>query len=133
MDMPLPSGNFASTSSENVDVSLSQDSHSPRLARDALVLGLDRSIHKTTSTTPSMGSSVEPTAQWQAPQKRGISQPTCLAPGLQEKWPGGFEPEVEDRHLRGVHLEPSTPQGGPYMGSGVHRARWMSPAPLCPK
>ena len=62
-----------------------------------------------------MGSSVEPTAQWQAPQESGVSQPPCLAPGLQEKWPGGFEPEVEDRHLRGVHLEPCTAQGGPYV------------------
>ena len=103
------------------------------MARDALVLGLDRPIHKTTSTIPSMGLSVEPATQWEAPQESGVSQPPCLAPGLQGKWPGGFEPEVEDRHLRGVHLEPSTAHGGPYMGSGVHRARWMSPASLCPK
>ena len=40
---------------------------------------------------------------------------------------------AELRLLRGNHQEGSTQQGGPYMGTGAMRTRWISPIPLFPK
>ena len=47
--------------------------------------------------------------------------------GLSQKW------KFELRRLKETHLEPSMAQGGPFMGSGVNRIRWMSPVLLFPK
>ena len=56
----------------------------------------------------------------------------CLDPrstshlGFQKRW------KTELEHLNASHLGPSISQGGPYLGNGVNRIRWMSQTPLFP-
>ena len=78
--------------------------NSPRLARDALVLGPSAALNRDPTSTSRSGQ-------------------------LQEQ---GFSVEVAERiaALRDRQQGPSTSQSGPYLRDGAEKIRWISPLPL---
>ena len=78
-------------------IPVSGNSDSPRVARDALVLGSSGSIHKSTPTATIVGDSVETTPQQQIPHESGVSQSPCLASGFEKQSSGRFSAEVAER------------------------------------
>ena len=81
--------------------------NSPRLARDALVLGPSAALNRDPTTTPSVN---DPTQT--VPQVCVSQQPPELLP------------------LSGLQQGPSTSQSGPYLKNGAEKIRWFSPLHL---
>ena len=66
------------------------------MARDKLVLGPDRPIHKTTTTPTTLGNPFQITIRSKVSSKSTISQPPCLASGLETKLPQTFSESVAE-------------------------------------
>ena len=81
--------------------------NSPRLARDALVLGPSAALNRDPTTTPSVNDPTQTVPQVCVPQ-----QPPELLP------------------LSGLPQGPSTSQSGPYLKNGAEKIRWFSPLHL---
>ena len=106
--------------------------NSPRLARDALVLGPSAALNRDPTTTPSVN---DPTQT--VPQVCVLQQPTTAEPPrlvsrsgqLQEQ---GFSVEWQRELLllSGHQQGPSTSQSGPYLKNGAEKIRWISPLHL---
>ena len=111
---------------------LPNHSDSPRLARDALVLGPGAALNRDPTTTPIVNNSPQTVPQLCVPQQSSTSQPPCLesrSGQLQEQgslW--RWQRELLD--LRGHQLAPSTSQSGPYLRNGAEKTQWISPLHL---
>ena len=82
---------------ENENISMQNDSSSPRVAGHELVLGPHRSIHKDTTATTSLGKPSQTTIQSKASPKSTISQSSCVASGFETKFPQKFSESVAER------------------------------------
>ena len=113
-------------------IQLPDHCNSPRLARDALVLGPSAALNRDPTSTSSVKNSSQTVPQLCAPQQSTASQPPCLVSGsgqLQEqgslwRWQRELLP------LRDCQQGPSTSQSGPYLKNGAEKIRWISPLPL---
>ena len=96
-----------------------------RVARDVLVLKPGGSVHKTQFKTSLVGESVDSTIQQQTLQQSSLLESSCMAFGVNHEHSKGFSEEVAKqlRSLRSTPQGESMNQGGPYLGSGVKRAR----------
>ena len=90
----LPSGNSSQTDSKNEYLSLSNDSHSSRLACNDMVLGSDRAILPTTSIPTTLEKSSDSTSQPILSSESTLSESTCMAPRHQAS---SYSSEVESR------------------------------------
>ena len=76
---------------------MSNDCGGPRVARDELVLGSHKPFHKTSTVSSTLGVASETTIQSKIPSKSSLSQPLCLASGLETKSPQKFSSTVAER------------------------------------
>ena len=76
---------------------MSNDCSGPRVARDELVLGSHRPVHKTSTVSSTLGVASEATIQSKIPSKPSLSQSSCLASGLETKSPQKFSSTVAER------------------------------------
>ena len=129
----LPSCSHTQTSSKDEHLCLPNDCSSPRVARDELVLGSNRTVHKTSTTSSSLGNSPQTTVQSQVPSKSPVPESTCLASGFKSKSPQKSQWQRELRHLKDFHQEGSMNQGGPFLSHGANRVRWSSKNLLFPQ
>ena len=100
-----------------------------------MVLGPDRSVYKTTTTSTTLGNSSQTAIQSKVSPKYTISQSSCLASGLETKLPQDSQSQWqrELRHLKDFHLEGSMNQGGQFLNHGAKRIRWISNNLLSPQ
>ena len=73
------------------------DCNSSRVARDELVLGSNRTFHKTSTITSTLGNSSQTAVQSEVPSKSPIPQSACLASGFKAKSPQKFSKSVAER------------------------------------
>ena len=107
--------------------------NSPRLARDALVLGPSSALNRDPTTTSSVNNSSQTVPQLCVPQQSTTSQPPRLVSRSGQLQEQGFSVEVAERiaALRGHQQGPSTSQSGPYLRNGAEQIQWISPLSVC--
>ena len=93
----LSSCSHTQSSSKDENLCMPNDCSSPRVARDELVLGSDRTVHKTSTTSSPLGNSSQATVQPQVPSKSSVLESTCLAPGFKAESPQKFSKSVAER------------------------------------
>ena len=101
---------------KNQAMPLPDHRNSPRLARDALVLGPSAALNRDPTSTSSVNNSSQTVPQLCVPQQSTTSQPPRLVLGVDSsknkaslwRWQRELLP------LRGHQQEPSTSQSGPY-------------------
>ena len=103
--------------------------NSPRLARDALVLGLSAALNSDPTSTSSVNDSSQTVPQLCDPQHLNVHA-WCLGVDSSKKKASLWRWQRELLHLRGHPQEPSTSQSGPYLRNGAEKIRWISPLPL---
>ena len=128
----LSSGSQSSGDSKYDHLQVQNRHDCTRVARDVLVLGSGGSVHKTPSKTSLVCESIDSTFQQQTSQQSSFPESSCLASGVSHEHSGRSQRRwrSELRSLRGTAQGESMNQGGPFLGSGVKRARWTSPIPL---
>ena len=67
------------------------------MARDRLILGSNRTLHKTSTITSTLRNSSQTAFQSEVPSKSPISQSACLASGFETKSPQKFSKSVAER------------------------------------
>ena len=105
---------------------------SPRLARDALVLGPSAALNRDPTTTPSVNDPTQIVPQLCVPQQSTTAEPPRLVLGADNsknkaslwRWQRELLP------LSGHQQGPSTGQSGPYLKNGAEKIRWISPLHL---
>ena len=106
--------------------------NSPRLARDALVLGPSAALNRDPTTTPSVNDPTQTVPQVCVPQQATIAEPQCLVLGADNSknkaslWRWQRELLLLSGHQQG----PSTSQSGPYLKNGAEKIRWIFPLHL---
>ena len=93
----LSSCSHTQSSSKDENLCMPNDCSSPRVARDELVLGSDRTVHKTSTASSPLGNSSQTTVQPQVPSKSSVLESTCLAPGFKAESPQKFSKSVAER------------------------------------
>ena len=94
----LPSNSSPSQGDpKNQAMPLPDHSNSPRLARDALVLGPSAALNRDPSTTPGVNDSTQTVPQVRVPQQPAISQPPRLVSRSGQLQEQGFSVEVTER------------------------------------
>ena len=86
----LSNSSHTKNDSKDENLCLPNDCSSPRVARDELVLGSNRTFHKTPTITSTLGNSSQTAFQSEVPSKSPISQSTCLASRFENKSPQKF-------------------------------------------
>ena len=76
---------------------MSYGCNSPRVAKDDLVLGSNRTFHKTSTTTSTLRNSSQTAIQSKVSPESLISEPSCLARGLQTTISQIFSESVAER------------------------------------
>ena len=120
----LSNSSHSKADSKNENLCLPNDCSSPRVARDELVLGPDRSFHKTSTTTSTLGNNhsvkgfIKIYNIWIRDQNH--------LKNSQSQW------HRELRHLKDFHSEGSMNQGGPFFNHAAKRIRWISSNLLSP-
>ena len=105
--------------------------NSPRLARNALVLGPSAAVNRDTTTTPSVNDPTQTVPQVCVPQQPATAQPPRLVSRSRQLQEQGFSVEVvELLFLSGHQQGPSTSQSGPYLKNCAEKIRWISPLHL---
>ena len=82
---------------KNQTMPLPDHSNSPRLARDALVLGPSAALNRDPTATPSVNNSSQTVPQLCVPQQSTTSQPPCLVSRSGQLQEQGFSVEVAER------------------------------------
>ena len=82
---------------KNQTMQLSDHTYSPRLARDALVLGPSAALNRDPTTTPSVDNTPQTVPQFCVPQQWAASQPPRLVPRSGQLQEQGFSVEVAER------------------------------------
>ena len=99
--------------------------HSPRLARDALVLGLSAALNKDPTATSGV-------PQLCVPQQSTTSQPARLVSRSGQLQEQGFSVEVAERIAEPQMSSTMTifTSSGPYLKNGTEKIWWISPLSL---
>ena len=105
-------------------MSLPDHRDSPRLPRDALVLGPSAALNRDPTTTPSVNDSTQTVPQVCVPQQSSTPADNSKNKASLWRWQRELLP------LSGHQQGPSTSQSGPYLKSGAEKIRWISPLHL---
>ena len=106
--------------------------NSPRLARDALVLGPSAALNRDSTTTSSVNDSSQQSRNYVFhinPQHLNLHA-WCLGVDSSKNKASLWRWQRELLHLRGHQQEPSTSQSGPYLRNGAEKIRWIFPLHL---
>ena len=116
----------------NQAMQLSDHSNSPRLTRDALVLGPSAALNRDPTATPSVNNTPKT-----VPQLRVAHNPQllnllawCLGVDNSKNMASLWEWQREFLHLSGHQQGPSTNQSGPSLKNSTENIRWISPLHL---
>ena len=106
--------------------------NSPRLARDALVLGPSAALNRDPTTTPSVNDPTQTVPQVCVPQQPTTAEPPRLVSrsGQLQEQASLWRWQRELLLLSGHQQGPSTSQSGPYLKNGAEKIRWISPLHL---
>ena len=106
--------------------------NSPRLARDALVLGPSAALNRDPTTTPSVNDPTQTIPQVCVPQQHTTAEPPRLVSRSGQLQEQGFSMKVAERIAAPQRSStgPSTSQSGPYLKNGAEKIRWISPLHL---
>ena len=129
----LPSDGSPSQGDPKNQAMLLPDHHnSPRLARDALVLGPSAALNKDPSTTSSVNDSSQIVPQLCVPQQSTASQPPRLVSRSGQLQEQGFSVEVAERIAAPQRSSTRTiyKSSGPYLRNSAEKIRWISPLHL---
>ena len=114
----LPSdGSLSQGDPKNQTMLLPDHRNSPRLARDALVLGPSAGLNRDPTSTSSVNNSSQTVPQLCVPQQSTASQPPRLVSRSGQLQEQGFSLLP----LRGHQQGPSTSQSGPYLRNGAEK------------
>ena len=102
---------------------------SPRLARDALVLGPSAALNRDPTTTPSVNDPTQTVPQLCVPQQLNLHT-RCLGADNSKNKASLWRWQRELLPLSGHQQGPSTGQSGPYLKNGAEKIRWISPLHL---
>ena len=110
-------------------IQLPDHRNSPRLARDALVLGPSAALNRDPTSISSVKNSSQTVPQLCVPQHLNLSAWDLGVDSSKNKaslwrWQRELLP------LRDCQQRPSTSQSGPYLRDGAEKIRWISPLPL---
>ena len=106
--------------------------NSPRLARDALVLGPSAALNRDPTTTPSVNDPTQTVPQvcvHNNPQHLNLHA-WCLGADNSKNKASLWKWQRELLPLSGLQQGPSTSQSGPYLKNGAEKIRWISPLHL---
>ena len=117
---------------QNQAMPLPNHSNSPRLARDALVLGPSAALNRDPNSAPCVANTPQAVPQLRIPQQPAAPQPPRLvfrSGQLQEQ---GFSVEVTERIAAPQRSSTRTiyQSSGPYLKNGAEKIRWISPLHL---
>ena len=94
----LPSnGSPSQCDPKNQAMPLPDHPNSPRLARDALVLGPSAALNRDPATTPSVNNTTQTVPQLRISQQSATSQPPCLVSRSGQLQEQGFSVDVAER------------------------------------
>ena len=113
-------------------MSLPDHHDSPRLARDALVLGPSAALNRDPTTTPSVNDLLKQSHKYvfhNNPQQLNLHA-WCLGADNSKNKASLWRWQRELLLLSGHQQGPSTSQGGPYLKNGAEKIRWISPLHL---
>ena len=113
---------------KNQAIQLPDHSNSPRLARDALVLGPSAALDRDPTTTPGVNNSAQTVPQLSVAQQSAASQPPRLVSRSGQLQEQGFSVEVAERIA--APQQSSTSQSGPYLRNDAEKIWWISPLHL---
>ena len=103
--------------------------NSPRLARDALVLGPSAALNRDPTTPPSVNDPTQTVPQVCDPQQLNLHA-WCLGADNSKNKASLWRWQRELLLLSGHQQGPSTSQSGPYLKNGAEKIRWISPLHL---
>ena len=106
--------------------------NSPRLARDALVLGPRAALNRDPTTTPSVNDPAQTVPQVCVPQQPPAPEPPRLVSRSGQLQEQGFSVEVAERIAAPQRSSTRTiyKSNGPYLKNGAEKIRWISPLHL---
>ena len=103
--------------------------NSPRLARDALVLGPSAALNIDPTTTPGVNDATQTVPQVCVPQHLNLHA-WCLGADNSKNKASLWRWQRVLLPLSGHQQGPSTSQSGPYLKNGAEKIRWISPLHL---
>ena len=117
---------------QNQAMLLPDHRNSPRLARDALVLGPSAALNRDPTTTSSVNDSSQTVPQLCILQQSTASQPPHLVSRSGQLQEQGFSVEVAERIAAPQRSSTRTiyKSSGPYLRNGAEKIRWISPLHL---
>ena len=131
---PRPKGLGHRCSKHKLDQPMLLPDHrnSPRLARDALVLGPSAALNRDPTTTPSVNDPTQTVPQVCVPQQPPAPEPPRLVSRSGQLQEQGFSVEVAERIAAPQRSSTRTiySQSGPYLKNGAEKIRWISPLHL---
>ena len=106
--------------------------YSPRLARDALVLGPGAALNRDTTSATSVNNSSQTVPQLCVSQQSTTSQPPHLVSRSAQLQEQGFSVEVAERIAAPQRSSTRTiyKSNGPYLRNGTEKIWWISPFPV---
>ena len=106
--------------------------NSPRLARDALVLGPSAALNRDPTTTPSVNDPTQTVPQVCVPKQPTTAEPPCLVSRSGQLQEQGFSVEVAERIAAPQRSSTRTiyKSSGPFLKNGAGKIRWISPLHL---
>ena len=127
----LPSnGSPSQGDPKNQAMPLPDHSHSPRLARDALVLGPSAALNSDPTATSSVNNTTQTVPQLCVPQQHLNLHAWCLGVDNSKNKASQWRWQRELLPLSGHQQGPSTSQSGSYLKNGAEKIRWISPLHL---
>ena len=105
--------------------------NSPRLARNALVLGPSAALNRDQTPVTSVDNTSQTVPQPSVSQQSSTSQPPRLVSRSGQLQEQGFSVKGVERIA--APQRSSTSQSGPYLRNGAEKIWWISPLPLCNK
>ena len=129
----LPSyGSPSQGDPKNQAIQLPDHCNSPRLARDALVLGPSAALYRHPTLATSVKNSSQTVPQLCVSQQSSAFQPPHLVSRSGQLQEQGFSVEVAERIATPQRSSTRTiyKSSGPYLRNGAEKIRWISPLPL---
>ena len=111
---------------------LPNHSNSPRLARDALILGPSTALNRDPTAAPCVDNTPQAVPQLRVPQQPTAPQPPRLVSRSGQLQEQGFSVEVTERIAAPQRSSTRTiyQSSGPYLKDGAEKIRWISPLHL---
>ena len=110
---------------------LPDHTNSPRLARDALVLGPSAALNRDLTTTPSVNNTSQTVPQLRIPQHSATSQPPRLVSQSGQLQEQGFSVEVAERIAAPQRSSRTIYKSKwAHLKNGAEKIRWISPLHL---